>query len=242
MRVLVTENAIEMSKKAAALIAEEVKENPEALLALSTGSSPIGCYEELVRLHKERNLDFSKIWCMNMDEYVGLDREHPQGYYYFMYHYLYQHVNINLERTFGPDAVEPDSEAAARAFDERITQQGGIDLILLGIGRDGHIAFNMPEDKLTLATHVQKLSDATIKDNARFFESIEEVPTKAMTLGVENIFKSKKVILIASGCAKSEIMGKFINSKVIDTKIPATLLKLHPDITVIVDRDAAKNL
>lgn len=242
MEVIIVKNSAEMGKKAAALIAEEIKRKPDALLALSTGSSPVGTYQELIRLHQEEGLDFSRIRALNMDEYVGLNRRHPQGYYYFMEHLLYQKVNIDKANTFGPQAAEGNLEEEARKFDEKIEQEGGIDLILLGIGRDGHIAFNMPAEKLDFATHVQELSELTVRDNARFFDSMDQVPTKAMTIGIQNIFKSKKVVLIAEGINKSEIMERFINSETLDTKIPATILKLHADITVILDEAAAAKL
>lgn len=242
MEVIVTKNREEMSKRAAALIAEEIKRKPNALLALSTGSSPIGTYQELIRLHREEGLDFSKVRALNMDEYVGLNRTHPQGYYYFMEHSLYQEVNIDKANTFGPQAAEGNPKEEARRFDEKIEREGGIDLILLGIGRDGHIAFNMPAERLYFATHVQELSETAIQDNARFFDNVDQVPTKAMTIGIEHIFKSRKVILIAGGKNKSGIMERFINSGALDTGIPATVLRLHPDIKVILDEDAASDL
>ncbi|MDD3185407.1 MAG: glucosamine-6-phosphate deaminase [Anaerostipes sp.] len=242
MKIIVTKDYKEMSSQAAALIAKEIKENPQALLALSTGSSPMGTYEEMIRLHKEEGLDFRQIRSLNMDEYIGLDKNHPQGYNYFMNHYLYQHVNIDTKNTFGPDAVNQNLNQAALDFDQKIKDEGGIDLILLGIGRDGHIAFNMPSNELSLATHIQKLSKATIKDNSRFFDDVNQVPVEAMTIGIENIFKSKKIVLVASGDSKSEIIAKFIHSETLRTDVPATLLKLHKDITVIVDKAAAQDL
>lgn len=240
MQLIITDDAQSMSKKAAEFVADEVRKNPEALLALSTGSTPIGCYKELVRMYNEGAVDFSRARSLNMDEYIRLDKEHPQGYYYFMKHHLYEHVNIDMNRTFGPDVMKENLDETAKEFDQRIEEEGGIDLILLGIGRDGHIAFNMPENELTFATHIQELSEATIQDNARFFDSIDEVPTKAMTIGIENIFKSKKVLLLANGEAKSDIMNAFLNSETLSTHIPATLLKLHPDLTVIMDQAAAQ--
>lgn len=242
MKVILAENGADMSVRAASIIAEEIRRRPDALLALSTGASPVGCYEELVRMHREEGLDFSRVRAMNMDEYAGLGREHPQGYYYFMKQHLYRRVNICPDRTFGPDALHENLKEAGRAFDARIEREGGIDLILLGIGRDGHIAFNMPGAELVLETHPQKLSEATVRDNARFFDRIEEVPGQALTIGIKHIFGSRKVVLIASGAAKSDIMAKFLNSKTVNPQIPATVLKLHPDVTVIADREAAQKL
>lgn len=242
MEVIVTKTKGEMSEKAAALIAAEIRRKPDALLALSTGSTPVGTYRELVRLHREEGLDCGKARALNMDEYVGLDREHPQGYYYFMNHSLYQKVNIDPKNTFGPQAAGGDPEKEGHRFDERIEKEGGIDLILLGIGRDGHIAFNMPADELAFATHVQELSEMTIQDNARFFDSVDKVPTKALTIGIQNIFRSRKVVLIASGSEKSDIMSRFIDSEMLNPQIPATVLKLHQDLTVVMDEAAASGL
>lgn len=242
MKVIITKDDHEMSVKAAEMIVEQVKQYPQSLLALSTGSTPIGTYQELVKLYQANQVDFSKAKCLNMDEYLGLNHQHLQGYYYFMNKHLYQYVNFQENNLFGPDAMNENIEESAREFDERIQQEGGIDLILLGIGRDGHIAFNMPDEKLQLKTHAQKLSDATIQDNARFFNSIEEVPTHAITIGINQLFNSKKVIMIANGENKSEIIRELLKLDTISTKLPASLLKIHPDFTLIIDQEAAKLL
>lgn len=242
MNIIITDTALDMSKKAAEMIVDEVNHYPTLLLALSTGATPIGCYEEIVKMYQDGKVDFSQARCLNMDEYIGLNNNHPQGYYYFMNHHLYQHLNFKQENLFGPCTTSDNHIKSAKEFDQRIEDEGGIDLILLGIGRDGHIAFNMPEDELCLDTHVQQLSKATIQDNARFFDSVDEVPAQAMTIGIQNLFRSKKVIMIANGESKSEIIKKIMEGNTIDTHVPVSLLKLHPHFTLIMDKEAAKLL
>lgn len=239
MKVIITDSEKDMGIQAANMIAEEIRKKPDVVLSLSTGATPVGCYKELVRLYKEQALDFSHVKAFNMDEYVGLSKDHPQGFYHFMYKQLYEHVNIDLAKTFSPDAVNGNLNEAAQKFDMLIEQEGGFDFILLGIGRDGHIAFNMPDRELKLLTHVQELSESTMKDNSRFFDDISQVPDKAITVGVKNILDSKKIVLIASGEAKRDIMARFINRDSISPDLPATVLKLHPDVTVIIDKAAA---
>lgn len=242
MNIIITDTALNMSMKAAEMIVNEVNNHPTLLLALSTGSTPVGCYQEIVKMYQNGKVDFSQARCLNMDEYIGLDHYHHQGYYYFMNHHLYQHVNFKPENLFGPCTISTDHMKAAEEFDRRIEDEGGIDLILLGIGRDGHIAFNMPQDELCLDTHIQQLSKATLQDNARFFKSLDEVPTQAMTIGIQNLFRSKKIIMLASGESKSQIIKKLIEENTIDTHVPASLLKLHPHFTLIMDNEAAKLL
>ena len=242
MNVIITADAREMSLRAASLIADELRRRPDCLLALSTGSTPLGTYDELVRMHREEGLDFRAARLMNMDDYVGLGPEHPQSFRRFMDEHLYRRVNADASRIFGPDPTSGDPAAAAAAFDGRIAAEGGIDLILLGIGRDGHVAFNMPADAFVLPTHVQRLSEATIRDNARFFDSVDDVPTHAMTIGTESIFGSRKVVLVANGEAKAEAIHGLVDGDVVDPHVPASVLRLHPNVTVIVDEAAAARL
>lgn len=242
MKVVITESEKNMGIQAANLIAEEIRKNPDAVLSLSTGATPVGCYKELIRLYEEQGLDFGNVKSFNMDEYAGLSKDHAQGFYYFMYKQLYEHVNIDLKNTFSPDAVNENLAESIQKFEMLIEQEGGFDLILLGIGRDGHIAFNMPDRELKLSTHVQELSESTMNDNARFFDDKSQVPNKAITVGVKNIMDSRKIVLIASGEAKSDIMARFISSDSISPDLPATVLKLHPDVTVIMDKAAAGKL
>lgn len=239
MEVVIVKTASEMSKLAAQMIVDQVNRNPASVLALSTGSTPIGTYREMVKMYQEGKVSFSQAKCLNMDEYIGLGDRHPQGYRHFMEQNLYQYVDFEKSNLFGPCTTSGDPVRAAKEFDQRIEEEGGIDLLLLGIGRDGHVAFNMPENQLSLNTHVQQLSYTTILDNAKFFQNADEVPTQAMTIGMKNIFRSKKMIMLASGENKSEVMKSLIQKTVLDTRLPASLLKLHSDFTVIMDEEAA---
>lgn len=238
MKVIVEKNYDEMSKKASEIIALEVKNNPHAILGLATGSTPIGTYKELIRMHKEENLDFSKIKTFNLDEYVGLDGDHPNSYRYFMDEELFNHINIAKENTNVPDGKTKDLLSFCRDYDKRIEEAGGVDLQLLGIGSNGHIAFNEPADELSANTSIVKLTEETINANARFFDSIDEVPKEAISMGIGSILKAKKILLLANGKGKAEAIKKLLNSDKVSTRLPASFLYLHPDVTIIVDEDA----
>ncbi len=238
MKVIVEKNYDEMSKKASEIIALEVKNNPHAILGLATGSTPIGTYKELIRMHKEENLDFSKIKTFNLDEYVGLDGDHPNSYRYFMDEELFNHINIAKENTNVPDGKTKDLLSFCRDYDKRIEEAGGVDLQLLGIGSNGHIAFNEPADELSANTSIVKLTEETINANARFFDSIDEVPKEAISMGIGGILKAKKILLLANGKGKAEAIKKLLNSDKVSTRLPASFLYLHPDVTIIVDEDA----
>lgn len=238
MKIIVEKNYDEMSKKASEIIALEVKNNPHAILGLATGSTPIGTYKELIRMHKEENLDFSKIKTFNLDEYVGLDGDHPNSYRYFMDEELFNHINIAKENTNVPDGKTKDLLSFCRDYDKRIEEAGGVDLQLLGIGSNGHIAFNEPADELSANTSIVKLTEETINANARFFDSIDEVPKEAISMGIGGILKAKKILLLANGKGKAEAIKKLLNSDKVSTRLPASFLYLHPDVTIIVDEDA----
>ena len=239
MKVIIEKDYTAMSNKAAEITAEVIKNNPHAVLSLPTGSTPIGCLEKMADMHKTENLNFENVSIFNMDEYVALKKDDPQGYYYFLNHYLYKHVNINLENTYCPDIENPDLEKACKEYTDLIEKKGGFDLILLGIGRDGHIAFNMPGDRLQAYTHIEQLSNETIEDNSRFFENKEDTPTRAVTLGINPILASKKILLIVNGKNKGEAVKKFLENKEITTALPVSFLWLHNDVTVILDEEAA---
>ncbi|MFH5837086.1 glucosamine-6-phosphate deaminase [Proteiniclasticum sp. C24MP] len=228
----------EVSAYSAELLAEVISEKEDAVLGLATGSSPVGMYKELIKLHEEGKLDFSKAKSINLDEYVGLDGSHDQSYRYFMNTNLFDHVNMDKKNTFVPDGTTDDLMEGARKYDELIESMGGIDVQVLGIGPNGHIGFNEPADELKMNTHVAELTEETIQANARFFASEKDVPTRAVTMGVGPIMKAKKIILIASGENKAWAVKSLVDD-VITTKIPATLLKLHPDVTVVLDKEAA---
>ena len=225
-----------MSRIAANLISAQMILKPDSVLGLATGSSPIGVYDQLVKWYEKGDLDFSQIKSVNLDEYVGLGEMHPQGYRCFMQKNLFDRVNIKRENTFVPNGLAKDFEAECAKFDEIIRELGGIDLQLLGIGLDGHVGFNEPADCFEKRTHVVDLQESTIKANARFFASESEVPRQAITMGMGAIMRAKKILLIANGEAKEEILDRALNGP-ITPKIPASILQLHPDLTVIYSKD-----
>ena len=221
-----------MSRRAAHIIAAEVHRNPACVLGLATGSTPIGTYENLVAWNKTGELSFKKVKTVNLDEYKGLSGDHDQSYRYFMNDNLFNHVNIDKAKTFVPNGCAADLAAEGKAYDEMIKALGGIDLQLLGIGLDGHIGFNEPDSVFTGPTHEVKLDESTIEANARFFASKDEVPTTAITMGMLSIMQAKKVLLVANGAAKKAIVEKAFFGP-IDPQVPASILQLHPDVTVI---------
>ena len=240
MKIIIEKNYSDMSAKAASLIGEAIKENNKLILGLATGSTPVGTYEELIRMHKEDGLDFSEVTTFNLDEYYGLSPEDDQSYRYFMEDTLFKHINIKKENTNVPDGLAKNPNEYGKKYDKTIEEQGGIDIQILGIGRNGHIAFNEPDDELILSTHLTGLTKDTIDANSRFFDSIDKVPTKAITMGLGTIMKSKKIILMANGKNKAEIMGELLKQDKVTTNLPASLLLLHPDVTVIMDEEAAE--
>lgn len=241
MRLIVTKNYEEMSKVAAKEMAEDIKRNPEIVLGLATGGTPVGMHKELIRMYNEGELDFSKVTSINLDEYVGLAGDHDQSYRYFMNTNLFDHINIDKNNTFVPNGLAENVEEECMAYDSRIQDMGGIDLQLLGLGANGHIGFNEPGEALSVGTHLTDLKESTIEANARFFDSIDDVPRKAITMGLGGIMKAKKIMVIASGEGKAEVVKAMMSGK-ITTEIPATMLQMHRDVILIVDEDAAKLL
>ncbi|MNM20120.1 glucosamine-6-phosphate deaminase [Clostridium intestinale] len=241
MKILVVKNYDEMSKVAAKELAEVISKKPEATLGLATGGTPVGMYKELIDMHKNGELDFSKVTTVNLDEYVGLSGEHDQSYRYFMDSNLFNHVNIRKEYTYVPNGLAEDMLKECVNYDKRIEELGGIDVQVLGIGSNGHIGFNEPSDTLSLGTHVTDLAESTIEANSRYFVSKEEVPTKALTMGLGAIMKAKKILLMVSGESKAEIMDKVVNGK-ITTQVPASFLQMHKDVVLIIDEDAARKI
>lgn len=238
MKVIIANNYEEMSKIASKEIAKLLYVKPKAVLGLATGSTPEGVYKELIELYKLNRADFSEVTSFNLDEYRGLNGDHPQSYRYFMDTNLFNHVNIDKSKTHVPSGVAEDIEEECKKYDEAIEKAGGIDLQLLGIGGNGHIGFNEPSDFLNLNTHLTDLTEDTIEANSRFFDSKEEVPTQAVTMGLGSIMKAKKIILLASGKKKADIISKLVEDK-ISTRVPASILQVHPEVLVIIDRDAA---
>ena len=232
MRIIPTKDYDHMSRQAANIISAQVILKPGSVLGLATGSSPIGTYKQLIKKYEAGELDFSAVTSVNLDEYVGLDGSHDQSYRYFMNTNLFDHVNIDKSRTAVPSGISSDLESEGAAYDRHIADLGGIDLQLLGIGLDGHIGFNEPADVFVKETHVVDLHESTIEANARFFEKIEDVPRKAITMGMGAIMNAKKVLLVANGANKKDIVEKAFFGP-ITPQVPASILQLHPDVTVI---------
>ena len=241
MKTIIAENYNEVSKIAANMIKEVIESKDKPVLGLATGSTPEGLYSELIKMNKDKLVDFSNVYTVNLDEYVGLKPENDQSYRYFMNDRLFNHVNINKENTFVPNGVAEDIEEESKAYDRRIEELGGIDVQILGIGLNGHIGFNEPGDYLISGTHRADLAESTIKVNARFFDKIEEVPTQAMTMGIGTIMKARKIILIVRGENKANAVKELLEGK-ITTKNPSTILNLHNDVTVIMEKEISDKM
>ena len=225
----------EIAKEIANIFIEKVKENPSCILGLATGSSPLGIYHNMIEAYKNGEVSFKDVTTFNLDEYLGLEGTHDQSYRYFMNVNLFNHIDINKANTNVPSGfVKDDNEAAL--YDEEIKAKGGIDIQLLGLGSDGHIAFNEPGTPFNTLTHIAELTEQTISDNARFFESIDDVPTKACTMGLKSIMNAKKIVLIATGKSKAEAVRQLINGEVSETW-PCTILRNHPDVVIYVDKE-----
>lgn len=239
MELVIEKDYEGMSKRAAEIIAKDLREKPNMVLGLATGSTPIGTYKELIRMHRADGLDFSKASSFNLDEYYRIAPSNPQSYHYFMEENFFKDINLPKERIHIPDSMAEDILAFCEEYDNTIMEYGGIDLQILGIGENGHIAFNEPSDKLFLGTHLTGLTSSTIQANSRFFSSIEEVPTKAVTMGIGSIMRAKKILLLANGKKKSKIIKDILLNNTITTQIPASMLLLHPNVTIILDSEAA---
>ena len=232
MKFITADTYEKLSRQAANIISAQVIIKPDSVLGLATGSSPLGAYKQLIEWYKKGDIDFSGVTSVNLDEYVGLNGSNEQSYRYFMNKNFFEHVNINIDNTFVPNGCASDLKAEGESYDRRIEKLGGIDLQLLGIGLDGHIGFNEPDRYFVKSTHVVDLHESTIKANSRFFKNIGEVPKQAITMGMVSIMQAKKILLIASGKLKREILEKAFYGP-ITPEIPASILQLHPDITVI---------
>ena len=237
MEIIITETYEEMSREAADVIAERIKEKPDCVLGLATGSTPIGLYAELVKDNQAGEISFKDVKTFNLDEYRGLDPKHHQSYRYFMQENLFDHVDVIAENTHVPNGFNPNAEAACSEYEESIEEAGGLDLQLLGLGHNGHIGFNEPADHFPLATNCVQLTESTIQANSRLFDSIDEVPREAYTMGIGTIMKAKKILVVANGEGKAEIVKKAFFGPIVP-QVPASVLQLHPDVTVIVDEAA----
>ncbi len=241
MEVLIRANAEAGCILGAKIIARVVREKPNAVLGLATGRTPERLYQELIRLHRDEGLDFSRVTSFNLDEYVGLSGEHDQSYRYFMRETLFRHININQARTHVPDGTAADLHAECRAYEEKILAAGGIDLQLLGLGRNGHIGFNEPTGSLRSRTWVKILSEQTLRDNSAVFGSFDQMPRHALSMGIGTILDTRRCLLLAFGPPKARAVEQMIEGP-LSAMCPASALQLHPRATVIVDEASAAGL
>ena len=237
MEIIVVKNYQEMSSCAAKYFAKVISDKPDCVLGLATGDTPIGMYDCLAEEYRQGKLDFSRVRSVNLDEYYPITPDNNQSYRYFMNEKLFDRVNIRKDATMVPDGTAKDVESACRAYENAIDALGGIDIQVLGIRRNGHIGFNEPAKELIPFTHLTELTESTIEANARFFEDETQVPRHALTMGIQSVFKARKIILLASGANKAEAVCTMLKGN-ISTNCPASLLCLHPDVTLICDRDA----
>lgn len=237
MKIIRAKDYNDMSRKAANIISAQVIMKPNCVLGLATGSTPIGTYAQLVEWYKKGDLDFSEVTTVNLDEYKGLTRDNEQSYYYFMKENLFSKVNINLERTFLPDGMEPDSDKACEDYNRVIARVGGVDLQLLGLGHNGHIGFNEPGMAFEAETHCVNLTESTMKANQRFFPTMDDVPKQAYTMGIKTIMQAKRILVVVSGEDKAAIVKEAFFGP-ITPKVQASVLQLHNDVTIVADAAA----
>lgn len=241
MRIYKANDYNDMSRKAANIISAQIILKPNCVLGLATGSSPIGIYKQLIEWYHKGDLNFSEVKTVNLDEYKGVSDDNPQSYHYFMNYNLFQHINIDTKNTNLPNGLALDTEEECERFNDVITQLGGIDLQLLGIGHNGHIGFNEPGESFEKGTHCVELTLSTLEANSRLFGEGEQMPTHAYTMGIKTIMLAKKILLVVSGDEKAEILAKALTGP-ITPSVPASILQLHPDFTVVADAEAAKYL
>ena len=241
MRIYKAKDYEEMSRKAADIVSAQIIMKPDCVLGLATGSTPVGLYKQLIEWYRNGDLDFSGVRTVNLDEYKGISRENEQSYYYFMHQNLFDHVNIPAGNTHLPDGMEPDSEKECRRYEELIQSMGSVDLQLLGIGHNGHIGFNEPADAFDKLVHCVNLTQSTIEANKRFFASAEEVPRQAYTMGIQTIMRSKKILIIANGEGKADIVRDAFFGP-ITPMVPASVLQLHNDVTLVADEAALSKI
>lgn len=242
MKIIRAKDYQDMSRKAANIISAQVIMKPDCVLGLATGGTPVGTYAQLVDWYNKGDLDFSEVTTVNLDEYRGLPKEHPQSYWYFMNENLFSKVNIDPAKTNLPDGTNLDTAAECARYNGIIHKLGGIDLQLLGIGHDGHIGFNEPGEAFELGTHCVDLKEETIEANKRFFDNNEDlVPKEAYTMGIKTIMQARKVLMVANGVGKADIIKKAFFGPV-TPEVPASILQMHPDFTLVLDAEAASKL
>ena len=237
MRIYCEKDYQAMSRRAANIIAAEVIRKPDCVLGLATGSTPVGTYKELIAMYKQGDVSFKEVHSVNLDEYKGLAPTHDQSYRYFMQDNLFNHVDIDPAKTNVPNGLAEDAEAECAAYDKLVESLGYADLQLLGIGNHGHIGFNEPDSSFTKATHVVDLTESTISANARFFESANEVPRQALTMGIGCIMAARRILLVANGAGKAEALYNTVCGP-ITPECPATILQLHGDVVIVADEAA----
>jgi glucosamine-6-phosphate deaminase len=240
MKIIVCENAHEVALKAYEVFKNQLTQKPSSILGLATGSSPILLYKELIQGYLRNEISFKEVITFNLDEYVGMDDSYPQSYAYFMKHHLFDHVDINELNTYIPNGRAENLVQECAQYHQALSESG-VDLQLLGIGSNGHIGFNEPPTSFESSVHVVKLKESTRNDNAMFFQSIEEVPTHAISMGIQDILKSKKIVLLACGKKKAEAIKAMVLGA-IDESCPGSILQTHNDVTLILDEEAASLL
>lgn len=241
MKIIRTKDYEEMSRKAANLISAQILLKPECVLGLATGSTPIGIYDQLVEWYKKGDLDFSTVKTVNLDEYKGLTRDNEQSYYYFMHHHLFDRVNIDEENTHVPNGQVENGDEECLRYEALIKSMGGVDLQLLGLGRNGHIGFNEPAADFPKITHCVDLTESTIEANKRFFASADEVPRQAYTMGIGTIMKADKILVVANGENKADAVAAMVQGK-INPEVPASILQLHNNVILVADEAALSKL
>lgn len=238
MRIIIVGSYEKLGVEAANIVAGQIYLKPDSVLGLATGSTPVSMYQRLVAVHRTVGLDFSQVTTFNLDEYIGMGPENPQSYHYFMWENFFKHINIRPENVHIPNGMAEDMEAEGERYERLIEEQGGIDLQVLGIGQNAHIGFNEPDVKFAATTHKVELDEETIQANSRFFESISDVPRYAVSMGIKTIMMAEHVVLLASGENKAKAVHRAVCGDV-TPEAPASILQLHRDVAVIVDREAA---
>ena len=241
MKIIRTKDYEEMSRKAANLISAQILLKPDCVLGLATGSTPIGIYDQLVEWYKKGDLDFSTVKTVTLDEYKGLTRDNEQSYYYFMHHHLFDRVNIDEENTHVPNGKVENGDEECLRYEALIKSMGGVDLQLLGLGRNGHIGFNEPAADFPKITHCVDLTESTIEANKRFFASADEVPRQAYTMGIGTIMKADKILVVANGEDKADAVAAMVQGK-INPEVPASILQLHNNVILVADEAALSKL
>ena len=241
MRIILAANNEEMSNKAAAIVSSQIILKPDCVLGLATGDTPMGMYKELIKMYEDKEVDFSEVTVFNLDEYCNLNRENAHSYYYYMHHNFFNYINIKKGNTHIPNGAATDLDKECRNYERQIKNKGGIDLQVLGIGVNGHIGFNEPDIDFEAETHLVKLDKMTIEANARFFSSKDEVPTLAISMGIKTIMQSRMLVLLANGETKASAIYKTVKGK-ISPKVPASIIQLHSNAIIIIDKNAAKLL